>query len=74
MVLAGPGLHLTAEEGHWDEVCRLLRRGARDRDLATGFEQAIAHAGAHMAQAFPRKRGEARPQLADRLRILHEAF
>jgi uncharacterized membrane protein len=73
VVLAGPGLHLKAEAGHWDKVCKLLLQGAAKRDLSAGFEQAIGHAGAQMAQAYPKKGREARPQLPDRLRILHEA-
>ena len=73
VVLAGPGIHAKAGEGHWAKVCALLLKGAAGRDLAGGFEAAIAHAGAQMAQAFPARRREARGQLGDRLRILHDA-
>ena len=72
VVLAGPGLHLKAGQAHWDQACRLLVQGAAKRDLAAGFEQAIGHVGLQMAHAFPAKRRDAKAQLADRLRIVHE--
>lgn len=73
VVLAGPGIHALAGPGHWEDVCASLLRGAARRDLASGFEAAIAQAGAQLARSFPRQAHEDDPQLPDRLRILHDA-
>lgn len=74
VVLAGPGIHAKAKPGQWDDVCAMLLKGAARRDLAAGFETAIAHTAEHMAEDFPAKKGGSSPKLSDKLRILHDAL
>jgi putative membrane protein len=74
VVLAGGGIADLAGPEHWEETCRLLTRAAAKGDLAGGFERAIAHSVQVLALHHPAIAGEAKPVLAQRLKILHEPF
>jgi putative membrane protein len=48
----------------WDEVCEMLLRGARQKDLANGFQAAIAKCASLLEKNFPPKRKN-RNELSD---------
>lgn len=75
VILAGPGIASKADQEAWAALCDRLVRSARRGDLAGGYEAAISGCADLLEKHFP-QRGK-RPgasKLADRLRILHEAF
>jgi putative membrane protein len=74
VVLAGAGIADLAGPAHWEETCRLLTSSAAKRDLAGGFEQAIAHTARVMALHHPAVAGGPPVVLNQRLRILHDTF
>jgi putative membrane protein len=74
VVLAGAGIADLAGPAHWEQTCRLLTQAAAKRDLAGGFEQAIAHAAQVLSRHHPAVAGGPAAVLAQRLRILPDAF
>jgi putative membrane protein len=53
VVLADKAIASKLPPETWDEVCEMLLRGARQGDLATGFQAAIAKCASILEKPFP---------------------
>lgn len=69
VVLADDGIAAKVPAETWDQVCGLLLKGAGARDLATGYEEAVARCAQILAKPFPPRKKEP-DELANRLRVL----
>jgi putative membrane protein len=68
VVLADKAIAAKVPPETWDEVCGMLLRGAKQRDLANGFQAAIARCAGILEKDFPEtKRG--RNELRNDLRV-----
>jgi putative membrane protein len=74
VVLAGKGIAELAGEEHWKAACAALIEGAAKKDLATGFENAVARVAEVLAQHHPKTADSGEAVLSQRLHILHENF
>jgi putative membrane protein len=61
VVLGDKGIDARMPPGAWDRAAAVLVHGMKARDPARGFVEAVALAGARLAEHFPRD-GAARPQ------------
>jgi putative membrane protein len=69
VVLADHGIASKVPPETWDEVCALLLKGAASRDLASGFEDAVAACARILAKPFPARKKNP-DELENRLRVL----
>jgi putative membrane protein len=71
VVLGDHGIHARMGDGEWERVVAKLTAGLVRHDPATGFVDAVAAAGARLAEHFPRDPGAAPPanELEDAIRV-----
>lgn len=68
-VIADEAIYKKVTANVWDETVAALIAGAGRGDIAAGFNDAIAHAGAVLAQHFPPQTGDSN-ELPDHLVVL----
>ncbi len=71
VVLGDHGIDAKVQPGEWDRTVTALVAGMREGDPAKGFVDAIALAGARLAEHFPRDPATRPPvnELEDRIRV-----
>jgi putative membrane protein len=68
VVLADKAIATRLPKETWDVLCEMIMRGARQKDLANGFQAAIAQCAAILEKDFPLKKND-RNELKDALVI-----
>lgn len=66
VVLADKAIATRLPKETWDVLCEMLLRGARQKDLANGFQAAIAQCASILEKNFP-VRGKDKDELSDAL-------
>jgi uncharacterized membrane protein len=59
VVLADKAIAHKVPRETWDEICEMLLRGARQKNLANGFQAAIARSASVLEKPFPPKKKKA---------------